>query len=90
MKQLVEFALAGGDVILVEVDAAAVAGLGGGNFGHHLAGFFGRRKPDWIDVRKHSLIVLMAEKALRRLIVGEAQPELPPPRPRAIAGSRCR
>ena len=41
-----------------------------------LTGFFGKRKLDKNDVRKHSLIALMAEKAIRRLIVGEAQPEL--------------
>jgi hypothetical protein len=36
------------------------------------------QKAGWGDgsIRKHALIVLMAEKAIRRLIVGDAQPEL--------------
>jgi hypothetical protein len=43
---------------------------------HDLAVFLGQKDPKWDDIRRHSLIVLMAEKAIRRLIVGEAQPEL--------------
>jgi hypothetical protein len=48
----------------------------GNRAAHDLAVFFGQKDPKWDDIRRHSLIVLMAEKAIRRLIVGEAQPEL--------------